>query len=161
MNGQWLDVHGAGCQRSDPKQGDPAAWPTGHGPQGDAIRIYNQVRCVRGGATYNSDTEPPGSGTGSGTCGDQTCDAGEAQSCPQDCQTGPPGPTPCTQQLDCEVARACPQDATRGCVCAQTPQGKLCIPKCFASADCPKPPGQTLICSAQGTCIPQGGPSPP
>ena len=48
MNGEWLDVHGAGAQRSDPKAGDPANWPTGHGPQGDAIRIYNYVRCVRG-----------------------------------------------------------------------------------------------------------------
>ncbi len=43
----WQDVHGAGCQRSDPKSGDPADYPTGHGPQGDAIRIYNYVRLVR------------------------------------------------------------------------------------------------------------------
>jgi hypothetical protein len=49
MNGSWLDVHGAGAQRSDPKTGDPAAYPTGHGPQGDAIRIYNYARCVRSG----------------------------------------------------------------------------------------------------------------
>ena len=47
MNGSWIDVHGAGAQRSDPKFGDPADWPTGHGPQGDAIRIYNCVRLVR------------------------------------------------------------------------------------------------------------------
>ncbi len=47
MNGSWIDVHGAGAQRSDPKSGDPADWPTGHGPQGDAIRIYNYVRLVR------------------------------------------------------------------------------------------------------------------
>ena len=47
MNGTWMDVHGAGAQRSDPKAGDPADWPTGHGPQGDAIRIYNYVRLVR------------------------------------------------------------------------------------------------------------------
>lgn len=47
MNGTWLDVHGAGSQRSDPKTGDPSDYPTGHGPQGDAIRIYNHVRCVR------------------------------------------------------------------------------------------------------------------
>jgi hypothetical protein len=47
MNGTWIDVHGAGAQRSDPKAGDPANWPTGHGPQGDAIRIYNYVRLVR------------------------------------------------------------------------------------------------------------------
>jgi hypothetical protein len=45
-----LDVHGAGAQRSDPKSGNPADWPNGHGPQGDVIRIYHHVRCVRGGA---------------------------------------------------------------------------------------------------------------
>ena len=44
-----MDVHGAGCQRSDPKSGDPAAFPHGRGPQGDTIRIYNFVRCVRDG----------------------------------------------------------------------------------------------------------------
>jgi len=44
----WMDVHGAGAQRSDPKTGDPDDYPTGHGPQGDAIRIYNYVRLVRG-----------------------------------------------------------------------------------------------------------------
>ncbi len=43
------NVHGAGAQRSDPKAGDPSNWPHGHGPQGDVIRIYNFVRCVRGG----------------------------------------------------------------------------------------------------------------
>ena len=47
MNNEWLDVHGAGAQRSDPKTGNPASYPIGHGPQGDAIRIYNYVRCVR------------------------------------------------------------------------------------------------------------------
>ena len=45
--GAWLDVHGAGCQRSDPKVGNPADFPKGSGPQGDAIRIYNYVRLVR------------------------------------------------------------------------------------------------------------------
>lgn len=47
MNSGWTDVHGAGSQRSDPKEGDPDDYPTGHGPQGDAIRIYNFVRLVR------------------------------------------------------------------------------------------------------------------
>ena len=47
MWGQWLDVHGAGCQRSDPKSGDPSWFPQGRGPQGDSIRIYNLARCVR------------------------------------------------------------------------------------------------------------------
>jgi hypothetical protein len=49
-NYQLLDVHGAGAQRSDPKTGDPADWPDGNGPQGDVVRIYNYVRCVRGGS---------------------------------------------------------------------------------------------------------------
>ncbi|MEP5339773.1 MAG: DUF1566 domain-containing protein [Algibacter sp.] len=43
----WSDVHGAGAQRSDPKGGDPDEFSEGHGPQGDAIRIYNYVRLVR------------------------------------------------------------------------------------------------------------------
>lgn len=49
MGGRWMDVHGAGCQRSDPKEGDPTGFPQGRGPQGDAIHILNMVRCVRGG----------------------------------------------------------------------------------------------------------------
>ncbi len=47
MNNTWVDVHGAGAQRSDPKSGNPADYPAGRGPQGDAIRIYNHVRLVR------------------------------------------------------------------------------------------------------------------
>ncbi len=47
-----IDVHGAGCQRSDPKTGAPDDYPVaGHGPQGDVQRVFNHVRCVRGGAT--------------------------------------------------------------------------------------------------------------
>jgi hypothetical protein len=43
-----IDVHGAGCQRSDPKDGDPSAYPAwGHGPQGDLQRVFNYVRLVR------------------------------------------------------------------------------------------------------------------
>jgi len=47
MDAIWQDVHGAGAQRSDPKAGKPNQYPTGNGPQGDAIRIFNYVRCVR------------------------------------------------------------------------------------------------------------------
>ena len=49
MNGTWMDVHGAGAQRSDPKAGSADRWPNGHGPQGDAIRIDNFARCVYSG----------------------------------------------------------------------------------------------------------------
>jgi len=46
----YVDVHGAGAQRSDPKAGNPAMFPHGRGPQGDVIRIYNYVRLVRNGS---------------------------------------------------------------------------------------------------------------
>ncbi|MCI5223663.1 MAG: DUF1566 domain-containing protein [Candidatus Electrothrix sp. AR4] len=62
MNARWLDVHGAGAQRSDPKEQkdigdfDPSyaqaptsqgGWAIIHGPQGDVVRMLNYVRCVR------------------------------------------------------------------------------------------------------------------
>ncbi len=49
MDGETvIDVHGAGCQRGDPKDGDPADYPSwGHGPQGDVQRVFNVVRLVR------------------------------------------------------------------------------------------------------------------
>ncbi|MFC1794261.1 DUF1566 domain-containing protein, partial [Planctomycetota bacterium] len=58
--GQYMlmDVHGAGSQRSDPKSGDPSRFPHGRGPQGDVIRIYNFVRCVRGGTAEPCATGP-------------------------------------------------------------------------------------------------------
>lgn len=60
-SGQYelLDVHAAGAQRSDPKVGDPSQFPRGRGPQGDVIRIYNHVRCVRGGGATLRTTGPP------------------------------------------------------------------------------------------------------
>jgi ribonuclease BN (tRNA processing enzyme) len=49
---ELMDVHGAGAQRSDPKAGSVNGYPYGRGPQGDVVRIYNHVRCVRdAGAT--------------------------------------------------------------------------------------------------------------
>ena len=62
MNGAWVDVHGAGSQRSDPKSGNPADYPTGRGPQGDAIRINNYVRLVR----TTSTTDPAATATATG-----------------------------------------------------------------------------------------------
>ncbi len=46
-NGNKLNAHGAGAQRSDPKTGDPARYSDGRGPQGDEVRILNYVRAVR------------------------------------------------------------------------------------------------------------------
>jgi len=60
----YCNVHGAGAQRGDPKDGNPAQWPWGFGPQGDEIRIFNYVRCVRdadntGLEEYNHIPESP------------------------------------------------------------------------------------------------------
>ncbi len=64
MNGQWIDVHGAGAQRSDPKTGSASNYPTGHGPQGDAIRVDNYVRCVTDSSTTTNASGTPPSTTG-------------------------------------------------------------------------------------------------
>ncbi len=135
-NVSFLDVHGAGCQRSDPKAGDPADYPQGHGPQGDVIRIYNFVRCVRGGATRTEDTSPASDWTGGG--------GGE---------TGG-GPMACEQQADCEGPGACPPEFPMGCTCARTPMGMQCVPACAEDADCPAGRmGEALVCRG-GFCRP-------
>ena len=44
----FLDVHGAGVQKGDPKTGSADDYPQwGNGPQGDVRRVYNLARCVR------------------------------------------------------------------------------------------------------------------
>jgi len=59
MSGNFtlMDVHGAGAQRSDPKAGDPADYPYGHGPQGDVVYVYNYVRLVRDAGTSSGNIE--------------------------------------------------------------------------------------------------------
>ncbi len=44
FHGRFLDVHGAGAQRTDPKAGKSSY---GKGPQGDVRRVYNYARLVR------------------------------------------------------------------------------------------------------------------
>lgn len=47
MQGNLLDVHGAGAQRSDPKTGKFGDYPKYFGPQGDLQYVFNYVRVVR------------------------------------------------------------------------------------------------------------------
>ncbi|MBF4694400.1 DUF1566 domain-containing protein [Fusibacter sp. Q10-2] len=48
MNNQFMDVHGAGAQRSDPKVDTASEYPSyGNGPQGDVRMVENYVRAVR------------------------------------------------------------------------------------------------------------------
>ncbi|MCD6395010.1 MAG: DUF1566 domain-containing protein, partial [Planctomycetes bacterium] len=55
---QLMDVHGAGAQRADAKSGDRSRLPQSHGPQGDVLRTYNFVRCVRGSVAEPRATGP-------------------------------------------------------------------------------------------------------
>jgi len=57
--GGWVDVHGAGAQRSDPKVPTDETYETGLGPQGDAVRQYNYVLCVGGGVADASAGDDP------------------------------------------------------------------------------------------------------
>jgi len=66
-NGKQINAHGAGAVRSDPKTGNPSLWKNGLGPQGDEIRIYNYVRCVRGGNVKTKTWGPALAKTGTRT----------------------------------------------------------------------------------------------
>ena len=151
---ELLDVHGAGAQRSDPKTGDPADYPYGHGPQGDVIRIFNYVRCVRGGASARYAVALG--------CGDGVCASDETgRNCPDDCGalTGgggqpPDGPAACAREADCLAEGMCPPDAL-GCTCAPLPMGgQACVPTCRDDADCPASAFEALVCGPRGLCVP-------
>lgn len=59
INNQWMDVHGAGAQRSDPKTGSASDYPNGRGPQGDAVRVDNYVRCMTDSSTTTNTAVNP------------------------------------------------------------------------------------------------------
>jgi hypothetical protein len=124
-----IDVHGAGCQRSDPKEAGAGTYPSwGHGPQGDVRRVYNYVRLVRGGTD--------GPGVTGGAAGAQTApSAGDAG----------PGRLPPAAALD-----AC-TDLAQGAACSfTTPDGEI-------SGTCRDVPAQSLACVPEGG--PGSGPS--
>lgn len=169
MNSQWIDVHGAGAQRSDPKNGDPADYPTGFGPQGDAIRIFNYVRLVRGGASWNASV------SAGVNCGNETCDADESvETCPEDCKAAAvcgngmceEGETPESCSTDCtnaqcgngscdtgETMESCPEDCSEGPVSCEVEAD------CDAPDACPDEAALGCTCSetpdGQSACIPQ------
>jgi hypothetical protein len=157
MNNAWIDVHGAGAQRSDPKAGDPANYPTGHGPQGDAIRIYNYARCVRDGgvipALTGDSTSTRAGRTIESTGSDQSTQPSGASG-QQNGQSGPPGDQqqpggmPGQQngpsdQLPQEAIDAC-SGQSQGAACQFTnPQGRIT--------------GTCNQVQQQMGCVPQGG----
>jgi hypothetical protein len=138
MRNSWVDVHGAGSQRSDPKIGNADDFPTGHGPQGDAIRIENQVRCVTGGVSVEMIT---GGEIDQASGGGLLQPGGTGQSDP-DAPQGLPGGAPPQGAID-----AC-SGSSAGVSCTMnTPQGEL--------------DGVCAIVQEQLACRPEGGPPPP
>ena len=148
---RFMDVHGAGAQRSDPKSGNPAKYPQGFGPQGDDRRIYNYVRCVRGGQvetytpTFSDRKKAPwaspasrgqmGSGQGPGmqqgfgqSQGNQGFGQGQGQ------RPGMGGPPPeATQACEGRSENAkCGFDAPHGAItgtCRNMRDGMACVPE--------------------------------
>lgn len=132
MNNTWMDVHGAGAQRSDPKSGDPASYPTGHGPQGDAVRIYNYVRLVRGGTSGDVFT---------GGEVDQSVNFSANGGSGGNNQGGQPGQSGPPQ----EAIDACVGLASGAACTIETPNGNL-------TGSC------TAVSSNELACVPEGGP---
>lgn len=60
IRGRLVDAHGAGAQRSDPKSGNPADYPSFFGPQGDLRRVYNYARAVRTVERETASSAEPG-----------------------------------------------------------------------------------------------------
>jgi hypothetical protein len=146
MNG-WIDIHGAGAQRSDPKTGDSANWPTGHGPQGDAIRVDNFVRCVRGGdVTLDPDGDLGASRPGMTVtaASDMGNDQDEQPNLPnQGGQPSQPAGQPLQGGNGQAPGNAAPRQAAVD-VCSGAAQGSPCQ---FAA-----PQG-----TVSGSCLPAGG----
>ncbi len=175
MNSAWNDVHGAGAQRSDPKSGDSADYPEGNGPQGDAIRIYNTVRLVRGGNITVTPAEELVTSTPAVTV--QTTNSAQAvqpaqppQSTGQQGQDAPP-PPPGNQQ---QPGAPSPSDGMQQP--GGQPQGPGGSPPTEAVDACSgqsegatcqftTPHGEiTGTCAQieqQLACVPEGGPPPP
>ncbi len=100
MNGAWIDVHGAGAQRSDQEGGDFSGFTYvfdgyyfAQSPQGDATRLYNYVRLVRD--------------DGNDSDGDGIDD--EQDGCPYDPEKVEPGNCGCgASETGCDVLYAAP-----------------------------------------------------
>ncbi len=130
MSGSWIDVHGAGAQRSDPKIGSADNYPTGHGPQGDTIRVDNYVRCVRGGAEFVDVKNTVSSSSNNNS----TTDTAPADSSNQNQlnSSGPPQEaiTACNNKSEGSSCSFSTPDGTKTGNCKTIPEGDMaCVPE--------------------------------
>lgn len=156
MNGNWVDVHGAGAQRSDPKIGDASQFPQGRGPQGDAIRIDNYVRLVRGGNVVSTPNGNPTATLPSITTSVTSTDMNLGGAL-QNGQNQLGGPQGGGVDLAGGGSQQPPQEAINAC--AGLSQGAACTmntPNGTVSGTCGTPPNQSVV-----ACMPAGtGPRP-
>ncbi|QGY39395.1 DUF1566 domain-containing protein [Pseudodesulfovibrio cashew] len=130
----FLDVHGAGAQRSDPKSGNPARFPQGHGPQGDDIRILNYARCVTDGGVAM--IEPENLPIPAWKGGDPNISR-QGQGMRQGSEQGmrPRGGPPEEAYTACEnkeLGDGCTVRTPHGTlsgICRNTPDGTVCVPE--------------------------------
>lgn len=162
------NVHGAGAQRSDPKTGDPGDYPYGHGPQGDVIRIYNYVRCVRGAefveVTDSGTGELAGqSPTGNQPRGGQLPGGNQPASGGKPLTGGPslggeggqaPGQPPAGAPRQPPAGRTPPQEAIDAC------SGLSESASCEFTSPWDSVTGTCMLIQSQLACVPQGGPPP-
>ncbi len=131
-----IDVHGAGCQRSDPKNGNRDDYPTwGNGPQGDVRRVFNYVRLVRGSAQFIE-------GAGSGADASVQPPAGNQPSGGQPPVGGSPP----------QAGDGPPQEAINAC------SGLSANAACQFTAPHGEVSGTCLAITEQLACVPAGGP---
>jgi hypothetical protein len=151
VNGSWLDVHGAGAQRSDQKDGSFSGltyvddgYYLGQSPQGDATRSYNYVRLVRDAA---QSTDAVGSDAGrTQVGGDEPSSSGESppeNSQPPMGEQPPDGGVPLGPPPT-EAIQAC-SGQNEGTQCEFTmPQGAIT--------------GTCLLVQTHLACVPEDGP---
>jgi hypothetical protein len=89
-----------------------------------------------------------GGGAGGAVGGDATGDVGG------DAGGGDGGP-PASCETDADCGGECVA-AAAGCICANSPNGLICVPSCTVDADCP----DDLTCTGGGFCVPAGGGGP-
>ncbi len=127
--GGWLDVHGAGAQRSDPKSGSSSDYPQGMGPQGDARRAQNYARCVSGGISAEVFIRGALDSSASGTVRPAAPGQGGGQGAGQQGGNAPQQAIQACASLS--AGDACSFTTPRGEIsgaCAQLISGLACVP---------------------------------
>mgnify|MGYP002635683940 CR=1 FL=1 len=106
------------------------------------------IACYRGTANDTGSGGNRGGSSGGGASGGGSSGGGSSGG-------GAGGPASCAANADCNGK--CPAGSA-GCTCHQSPQGKICVPTCKSTSDCPKDQGGQQMSCDQGICKPSKPP---